>query len=87
MDDEATVFYALMDWADVNGKNCQELEPLMKCVRLRNISQNYLNDMVTAQHSLAATVPGFLERYIDALAYNGFSQVKVKPILIVETVT
>ena len=72
---ENTVFLALMKWAEVNEVFDEALEPLLELVRFKAITINYLRDVVTSDHPIAATVPKFPLMFEEAVFYHAFSKV------------
>lgn len=72
---ENTVFLALMRWAEVNDTYGEVLEPLLELVRFKAMTINYLHDIVTSNHPIAATVPRFPQIFEEALFFRAFSKV------------
>ena len=73
---ENTVFLALMRWALVNEVFEDHLKPLLDLVHMKSMTINYLHDVVTSDHPIASTVPGFHGLFEEAVFFHAFSTVR-----------
>ncbi|XP_031563053.1 BTB/POZ domain-containing protein POB1-like [Actinia tenebrosa] len=71
---ENTVFLALMRWAEVNDTYGDALESLLELVRFKAMTINYLHDIVTSKHPIAATVAKFPQMFEEAVFFRAFSK-------------